>query len=237
MGRVAFVLTSHAEIAANGESTGVWIEEFATPYYAVVDAGCAVALFSPQGGAINIAPQSLVPPADSAPSIGRWRADRIAQTKLANTRVLTELASESFDALIVPGGHGALWDLADHPILTERVAAYLQDGRIVAAICHGPAALLSARRDDGRPWLQGRRVAAFTNAEEQAAGLADSIPLALETALDRLGARHEKAAAFEPCAVRDGNLITGQNPASADTFAALLIAALHDRSARTTPAG
>ena len=226
MASVAIVLTSHAASGANGESTGVWVEELATPYYALVDQGHRVALYSPDGGAVAISPQSLRSPNGDTESVARWLADERAAAALATTRPIDELDATRIDALVVPGGHGALWDLADNPTLTGSIEALLATGRVVAAICHGPVALLAAQRTDGTPWVQGRTVAAFTNEEERAAGLADSIPVALETAFEALGADYRKAAPFEPCAVRDGNLVTAQNPASAASFATLLVAAL-----------
>lgn len=229
MATVAIVLTSHDEIGANGESTGVWLEELATPYYALVDDGHEVRLYSPRGGSVGISPQSLIPPAGQAASVQRWRNDRAAAAALANTQRIDNLDAADCDALVIPGGHGALWDLVDCAALTRLIETLLDTGRVVAAICHGPAALLNARRETGEPWVLERDIAAFTNDEETAAGLADDIPLALESELAKLGARFRKAAQFEPCAVRDGPLITGQNPASAARFAELLLAALAER--------
>ncbi|MEO1035561.1 MAG: type 1 glutamine amidotransferase domain-containing protein [Pseudomonadota bacterium] len=233
MSRVAIVLTSHDEIGANGESTGVWIEELATPYYRLLDAGHRIQLYSPVGGAVSISPQSLIPPAGTSPAVTRWQNDPRAIEALATTAPLSALDVAAIDALLVPGGHGALWDLVDAPALTRAVEALLADGRVVAAICHGPAALVRARRSDGRPWVTDRTVATFTNEEEHAAGLSDAIPLALETAFEELGATVQKAPPFKACAVRDGNLITGQNPASAERFAELLLAALAEESPTT----
>ncbi|MEM1263538.1 MAG: type 1 glutamine amidotransferase domain-containing protein [Pseudomonadota bacterium] len=226
MANVAFVLTSHDAVGANGESTGVWLEELATPYYRLVDAGHNVTLSSVRGGAVPISPESLRPPAGTAATVQRWLSDKAASAVLASTGNVAALSASQLDAIVVPGGHGALWDLPSNAVVTALIETLLATGRCVAAICHGPAALVQARDANGQPCVAGRNVAAFTVAEERAAGLADDIPLLLENELRALGAHIVSAPAFEACAVRDDNLITAQNPASAEAFAEHMLAAL-----------
>ncbi|MEM8982941.1 MAG: type 1 glutamine amidotransferase domain-containing protein [Pseudomonadota bacterium] len=228
MATVAFVLTSHDAIGANGESTGVWLEELATPYYRLREAGHTVTLTSITGGTVAVSPQSLRPPAGAVGSVQRWLRDETATEALATTTRSDTLVSASIDALVIPGGHGALWDLANNAAVSALVESSLSAGKVVAAICHGPAALIGARQASGEPWVSGRRVATFTVAEEQAAGLAGDIPLLLETRLRELGADIVSAPPFTACAVRDGTLVTAQNPASADAFADHIVAALVD---------
>ena len=100
---------------------------------------------------------------------------------------------------------------ARNPSYKSRMYA---DGRVVAAVCHGPGGLIRAKKPDGTPLVAGLRVAGFTNEEEAAVGLQDVVPFALETTLRELGGKHEKGASWAPFAVRDGLLVTGQNPAS-----------------------
>jgi putative intracellular protease/amidase len=118
-----------------------------------------------------------------------------------------------------------MWDLPDDPGVGRAVEAAEASRRVVAAVCHGPAGLVGAKRRDGRPLVEGRRVAGFTDAEERASGLADVVPFLLETRLRQLGGRFEGVAPWQPFAVRDGRLVTGQNPQSSERVAGLLLEA------------
>lgn len=223
--KILIVATSAAEMT-NGEPTGVWLEELTTPYYAFRDGGADVTVASIAGGRIPVDARSISKPGDNDASVERYLEDAEAQQTFNNTVAFTELDTDGFDAVFLPGGHGTMFDYPDSDALAALIETFDRAGKIVSAVCHGPAALVSAKAPDGAPFVKGRKVAAFTDSEEVAVGLDDAVPFLLETRLRELGALHEAAPVFEPFALQDGNLITGQNPASATKTATLVLDAL-----------
>jgi putative intracellular protease/amidase len=204
------IVTSHDRMGQSGRPTGLWFEELAAPYLEFADAGWRVDIASPDGGPAPIDPKSLEEP---PPAVSRFRADRRAVLKAENTIRLRDVR-EAYDAYFVVGGHGVMWDLPDDPLLPRLLADAFEDGRIVAAVCHGPAALVNATLSSGEPLVRGRRVTAFTDEEERLVQLDGVVPFPLETTLRERGARFESGPAWQPYATRDGRLITGQNPNS-----------------------
>lgn len=227
--KVLIVLTSHAQMGATTEPTGFWLEEFTTPYYAFADAGAQVEIASIKGGRAPIDPRSLQA-ADEPDSVKRYRADPQLQAALEQTLAVEAVAAHDYDIVFLPGGHGTMWDLPDSAALSQLIATTLERGDVVGAVCHGPAGLVNARFKDGKPVVAGRKVAGFTNSEEEAVGLAKVVPFLLETRLRELGGQYTSGPDFKPFAVADGNLVTGQNPASSARTAELALATA--RSAR-----
>ena len=234
MMKTLIVVTSAAALDAE-HPTGVWLEEYAIPFTALCAAGIQLTVASPQGGQGPIDPKTA-PDADAA---ARWKE---ALAALADTRPLAQVAGEDFDALFLPGGHGPLVDLAGDARLAELAGRMADEGKIVAAVCHGAAGLLAARRADGHALVEGRKLTAFTNGEETLAGLQAVVPFLLETKLREAGAVFEHALLPGACHVtQDGLLITGQNPASSEAVARSLMEALAERqraalTAETEPA-
>jgi putative intracellular protease/amidase len=225
MAKVLIVLTSHDRLGNTGKPTGFWLEEFAAPYYVLRDAGIDITLASPKGGQPPVDPKSDEPGAQT-PAMKRFRGDPEAQRALANTVKLSSVSSDDYDAVFFPGGHGPLWDLAedrDALALLERLHAA---GRPVAAVCHGPAVLRRAKGADGAPLVKGKTVTGFSNTEEAAVGLTDVVPFLIEDALKANGGKYSRAEDWASHAVVDGNLITGQNPASSEATARALLEAL-----------
>jgi putative cofactor-binding repeat protein len=225
MAKVLMILTSHDRLGNTGKPTGFWLEEFAAPYYVLRDAGIDIALASPKGGQPPVDPKSDEPGAQT-PAMKRFRGDPEAQRALANTVKLSSVSADDYDAVFFPGGHGPLWDLAedrDALALIERLHAA---GRPVAAVCHGPAVLRRAKGADGAPLVKGKSVTGFSNTEEAAVGLTDVVPFLVEDALKANGGRYSRAEDWASHAVVDGNLITGQNPASSEATARALLEAL-----------
>lgn len=220
--KILIIITSTGAMPS-GEPTGVWLEELATPYYAFRDAGFEVVLVTTEGGPVPIDPRSRE---DVSQTSRRFLEDPEAMARIADTPALREVNAADFDALFLPGGHGTMWDLPNNPELAAALSKALAEGRVVGAVCHGPAGLVGVKRADGRPVVEGRKLTAFTDEEERAVNLHDEVPFLLETRLRELGARFEEAPNFEPLAVRDGNLVTGQNPASSQRTAELVIEAL-----------
>ena len=225
MAKVLIVLTSHDRLGNTGKPTGFWLEEFAAPYYVLRDASVDISLASPKGGQPPVDPKSDEPGAQT-PAMKRFRGDPEAQRALANTVKLSSVSADDYDAVFFPGGHGPLWDLAedrDALALVERLHAA---GRPVAAVCHGPAVLRRAKDADGAPLVKGKTVTGFSNTEEAAVGLTDVVPFLVEDALKANGGRYSRAEDWASHAVVDGNLITGQNPASSEATARALLEAL-----------
>jgi putative intracellular protease/amidase len=227
--RILMIVTSHARLGDTGKPTGVWAEELAVPWYALADAGAALTLASPAGGVIPIDPGSLQPAGQNAPAVERLLADAALQARLAAAPRVADFGGTDFDALFFPGGHGTMWDLPVDPGVTLAVEHAFAAERLIAAVCHGPAALVTARRPDGQPVVKDRRVNSFTDAEEAAVGLEQVVPFLLERRLRELGGRFEGGPSWQPFVVRDGNLVTGQNPQSSHAVAQALLDALADR--------
>jgi putative intracellular protease/amidase len=224
--RVLIVTTSHGRFGAADVPTGLWLEELATPYWILRDGGCAIDIASMAGGQVPVDPRSLE--GERPASVQRFLADSKLAQCLAASRALADIAPANYTAIFLPGGHGTLWDFPADARLARAIAGAYDEGRVVAAVCHGPAGLIGAVRADGKALVGARRITAFTNAEEAAVGLTDYVPFLLESRLRELGGIFEHAAAFKPHAVRDGNLITGQNPQSSTAVAQLLLKALQE---------
>ena len=222
--KVLMVLTSHDKLGDTGKPTGFWLEEFAAPYFVFKDAGAEVRLASPKGGQPPIDPKSDEP-GNQTEAMERFKNDPAAQKALANTTKLSDVASGGFDAIFYPGGHGPMWDLVGDTNSIRLIEEFYDSGRPVAAVCHGPAVLTKATHR-GRPLVQGRRVTGFTNGEEAAVHLTKVVPFLVEDELQRLGAQYEKAADWSDFTIVDGQLVTGQNPASSGSAAKKLLGLL-----------
>ncbi|WP_342380426.1 type 1 glutamine amidotransferase domain-containing protein [Myxococcus stipitatus] len=212
--KVLLIVTSHSQFGDTGEKTGFWLEELAAPYAQFVQAGAQVDIASPRGGTPPVDPRSEK---EASPATKAFLADAQAKRKLANTLTLAQV-KDTYDAYFVVGGHGVMWDLAKHEPTHQLLSSGYARGAVVAAVCHGPAALVGVKGPDGKPLVAGKRVAAFSNAEEKAAKFDAIVPFALETRLREQGARYESGPLWGSFTVSDGRLVTGQNPASsADT--------------------
>ncbi|MFC6673017.1 type 1 glutamine amidotransferase domain-containing protein [Marinobacterium aestuariivivens] len=218
---ILMILTSHDQLGHSGHRTGFWLEEFAAPYYVFRDAGCRVTLASPKGGQPPLDPKSDDPDAQTA-ATERFRQDPQAQEALRGTVPLAELESRNFDALFYPGGHGPLWDLAEDGDSIALIEAFHAAGKPVGAVCHGPAVLRHVF-SGGDPLVRGRRVTGFSNSEEAAVQLTEVVPFLVEEMLRENGGLYSCAPDFEAHVVTDGNLVTGQNPASSDGAARALL--------------
>lgn len=224
--KILMVLTSHDRMGDTGNPTGFWLEEFVAPYYVFKDAGAELTLASPKGGQPPIDPTSTQPDALTEET-RRFEADSEAKAQLANTRKLAEVRADDYDAVFYPGGHGPLWDLTQDRHSQQLIHDFLVARKPVAAVCHAPAVLVHAQGRDGQSVVKGHRVTGFSNSEEDAVGLTDVVPLLVEDALKEKGGHYERADAdFDAFQLRDGLLITGQNPASSAPTAKLLLDAL-----------
>jgi putative intracellular protease/amidase len=216
--RILMVVTGHDRID-DEHRTGIWFEEFAVPYQAFKEQGWQITVASPRGGSVPVDPRSE-PKEEEAQKYAEARA------QLQNTRPLAGLNAADYDAIFLPGGHGVMFDLAEDTTLHRLLGDFEGQGKVIAAVCHGPAGLVGARRADGQPLVAGKTITAFTDEEERATGLDKFMPFLLETRLRELGANFVTRPNWSDHVERDGRLITGQNPQSSASIARAVIEAL-----------
>jgi putative intracellular protease/amidase len=228
--RIAFVLTSQDQLGSSGYRTGSWLEELAQPYRVFTEGGCDVVLSSIKGGQAPIDPMSLEDAWVS--EVGKaFMQDPSAQQALARTRRVDELSADDFEAVFVVGGAGGAWDFTGHAGLNAFIEAIDRQGGVIGAICHGALVLAEIKGADGMPLVRGRPVTAVSNAEEALAGFDKIVPILPEEALKRACGIYMAAAPFAPNVMQDGNLFTGQNPASAPGLAQAMLARLTQKQA------
>jgi len=208
--------------------TGYWAEELVVSHRTLLDAGHTVHIATPGGKKPTVDEVSLA--AESAG--GQDRADSFRRyidsldAELSNPLVLADVDASAYDAVVMPGGHGPMADLYQDADLGRLLTAVNTAGKIIAPFCHGPAGLLSATDDDGAFTFAGRRLTVFTNEEELGGGTGPNTPWFVEDVLTERGAAVENGAAWTSHVVRDGNLITGQNPQSSEDVAKEVLKAL-----------
>lgn len=225
--KVLMVLTSHSELGDTGKKTGFWVEEFAAPYYVLADAGVDVTIASPKGGQPPIDPSSTTKDAETD-ATRRFDEDKELQEKLAHTKKLEDVDADDFDAVFYPGGHGPLWDLANDLKSISLIEKFNDQKKPLAFVCHAPAALANVESDK-EPLVRGKNVTGFTNSEEDAVGLTDVVPFLIQDKMNQLGANYSKADDWNSYVLVDGNLITGQNPASSEKAAQELLKMLKNK--------
>lgn len=227
--KILIVLTSHDTLGDTGKKTGFWLEELAAPYYAFLDAGAQLVLASPKGGQPPLDPKSDLPDFQTD-TTRRFQADAEALKALAQTVALDTVDAADFDAVFYPGGHGPLWDLAESPVSIALIEAFDRAGKPLGLVCHAPGALRHVKAASGLPLVNGRKVTGFTNGEEDAVELTNIVPFLVEDMLKANGGLYEKGADWAPYVVEDGDLVTGQNPASSDAVAHALLKRLAARA-------
>jgi putative intracellular protease/amidase len=219
MPRILLALTSHEKLGDTGRTTGFYVPEAAHPFHIFTSSGYEVDFVSVQGGD---PPRDGVKPDDA--EVATFLREQGA--RLAGTLAPGQLDAAAYSAIFYVGGHGTMWDFPESEDLASLAAAIYDHGGVVGAVCHGPAGLVNLRLGTGAYLVDGKRLTSFTNDEETAVGLIDTVPFALESKLVERGAQFIKAANFAENAVADGRLVTGQNPASAAKTAELVVQVL-----------
>jgi len=219
---ILIVLTSHDKLGDTDNKTGFWLEEFASPYYTLLDAGAAITLASPKGGLPPLDPSSNAPDFQTQ-ATKRFEADEQANKILANTIKLSSVKESDFDAVMYPGGHGPLWDLTNDEDSISLIEDFVKANKPVASVCHAPSVLLNVKLENGDYLVKGKKVTAFANTEEEAVQLQDIVPFLLEDELKQRGALYSKVEDWNSYSITDGKLITGQNPASSQAVAKELL--------------
>jgi putative intracellular protease/amidase len=221
MKKVLFVVTSHSKLGDTGEKTGFWTEELAAPYYELTDQGIQIDIATPLGGQPPIDPKSE-DPASATEDTKRFDADTQLLDKLKHTLKLANVKEADYDAVFYPGGHGPLWDLTKDRHSIELIEAFYTNNKPVAFVCHAPGVLKDVKVK-GDYLVKGKKVTGFSNSEEAAVGLTNVVPFLLEEVLQANGGIYSKTENWQPYAVEDGLLITGQNPASSKLVAQKLL--------------
>lgn len=207
------ITTSNNKLADTTNKTGVWLEDLAAPYFTLKDGGEYITIVSPRGGQIPLDPKSESTAAATKNTI-RFQQDSQAMYHFSHSLPLNEVKTENFDLVFLAGGYGAMWDFADNKMLKQMLEDFIRQNKPIGLVGHGVVALVSLTMDNGEPLVKGRKLTAFSNSEEELAGLNEKPPFLLESKLISLGALYSKGPDFTSYVVVDGNIITGQNPAS-----------------------
>jgi putative intracellular protease/amidase len=223
---VLFIVTNTAEIGPNHRKTGYFFPEVAHPHHEFTKQGYTVDFATLNGG---LAPADGY---DANDPLQQEFRDSKGFARLNNSRKLSEVDASLYDAVFIPGGLGPMVDMAQDALVKKTVVEVVERGQVLGAVCHGPVALLGAKLSSGKYLVDGKRISAFTDEEEQGYAIAD-VPFLLEKALREQGARFAEVSPWQPLSVVDGLLVTGQNPASATAVARDIIKLLE---AQPTPA-
>lgn len=223
--KILFVVTSHDQLGNTGHKTGFWVEEFAAPYYTFKDAGFDVIVATPKGGQAPIDPNSEAPAAQTAATV-RYYQDEDVQKVIAHTQQLSKVSAADYDAVFYPGGHGPLWDLANDAHSQQLILDFYNSNKPVGAVCHAPGVFKNVKLNNGDPFVKGKNVTGFSNSEEDAVKLTEIVPFLVETELKKSGGNYTKTTDWGVHVVVDGQLVTGQNPASSENVAEKIITLL-----------
>ncbi len=224
MKKILIALTSHSELGNTGRKTGFYLPEAAHPYAVFTQAGYTVDFVSPLGGEPPVDGVDLNDPLQRA----FWE-DADVRAKLQNTLRPADINPADYAAIFYAGGHGTMWDFPDNAELAAIAADIYEQEGVVAAVCHGPSALVNIKLSDGSYLVAGKTVSTFTNEEEAAVGLTEVVPFLLESRLRERGAQITKAPNFAAHTAVSDRLLTGQNPASATPLAEQVLAVLQQR--------
>eukprot|EP00884_Botryococcus_braunii_P022244 jgi/Botrbrau1/8703/Bobra.0311s0016.1 len=225
--KILLVATSTSRLGDTDVPTGAWLEELAVPFYYFLRKGYVVDVASIRGGKIPIDPLSLQEPHNKQHLLKRFISDVEAQKAFERSVSIVYVRPEAYDAIVITGGHGITWDgtfNAELKTLIER--AYLA-GRVIGAIGHGSSTLIQAETPDGRSIVEGRQITGVSNREEEHSKTAALIPFLVENGLIQAGAVYVRGHVdFRPFVTRSGQIITGQNSASALATAQMVVEAL-----------
>lgn len=209
--KILFALTSHNRKGNTGQATGFYLPEAAHPWAILTKAGFEIDFVSPKGG------KPPMEGADINDDISRhFLQDPQVARKIETTSTPQAVNYSDYAAILFVGGHGAMWDFPNDQNLAALATAIYENGGIVSAVCHGPAALVNLKLRNGQYLVNGKRIAAFTDDEERAVNLDNVVPFLLASMLQQRGAHHMAAPDWQANVIVDGRLVTGQNPASAE---------------------
>lgn len=223
--KVLFVVTSHDRKGT--KPSGYYLSEVTHPHQVLAGGGYAIDFVSPKGGKAPLDPDSFN--LDDGVNATFWNNSTL-RAALENTKTPSDVRAEDYAGIFFAGGHGAMWDLPDNEAIAALTAAIYEQGGVVAAVCHGPAALTNVKLSNGQYLVKDMYVAAFTNEEEREVGLAEVVPFLLEDRLEERGAHHDPSPNWSIKVCTSGHLVTGQNPASATRVGDAMLTMLQNRS-------
>lgn len=217
--QILMVVTNHSKIT-DDYKTGLWLEEFAVPYNVFKENGYDVKVTSIQGGGVPLDPNSI-PDEKNA----EWQD---AEEELKDTAKLEKDDANDFDAIFLPGGHGTVFDFPNSETLQYVLQQFAEENRVIGSVCHGPSAFVNVTYQNGTPLVKGKKMNAFTDSEERDMALDQHVPFLLESQLKEKGADFVRGDDWTDFSVRDGELVTGQNPMSSRSAAEKVLEALED---------
>jgi putative intracellular protease/amidase len=227
--KILIIASSHEQLGNTGRKTGSWLEALAIPYYIFKEAGGIITFGSPLGGPLPLDPKSesiIV----STSTTRRFQKDQEVIDELSHSIPLGNLHAADFDMALLAGGHGPLWDFTGNEILKRFLEDMNGQGKIIGLISHGMSGLLSLQNSVGKPFVRDRHLTAFSDSEEQVAGLTGIVPFSLESSLFSSGAFYTKGPDFCSYAVTDKNIVSGQNPASSKEVSRRMVALFKEYS-------
>jgi putative intracellular protease/amidase len=217
--RILMVVTNHTRIT-DDHKTGLWLEEFAVPYNVFRSKGYDVKVVSISGGEVALDPNSIPDEANA-----EWRE---AEAELKHTAALSKEDANGFEAIFLPGGHGTMFDFPDSETLQYVLQQFAEQGKVIGAVCHGPAGLVNATYKDGTPLVKEKKITSFTDEEEREMQLDQHMPFLLESKLREKGGIFVSGEKWTDFSIRDGDLVTGQNPMSSRSTAEKVIEAIEN---------
>lgn len=221
--KVLYVLTNHGKMGELDQRTGFYLSELTHPYYTIKDAGFEIDLASPLGGPAPIDPKSLD---EKDPTNQRFFKDVHLLKEIQITKKLSDVNLNDYKAIVFAGGHGTMWDFPKSKEIKDSIKSIYEAGGIVAAVCHGPAALVDVKLSNGKYLVEGKKISVFTDKEEKIVKLEKVVPFLLEKKLIEQGGIKSSGNPWTANAVSDQRLITGQNPQSAHKVGQLIVEAL-----------
>jgi len=216
------ITTSYAGLSDSVNKTGAWLEDLAAPYFVLRDAGEYVTIASPKGGQIPLDPLCLVMDEETE-NTRRFQEDVKGMYHLSHSLPLNEIRTEHYDLAFVAGGYGAMHDFPGNLWLKVLLDEFIREGKPIGLVGHGVVALIALASPDGGPLVKNRGLTAFSNKEEELAGLREEPPFLLESKLRSMGALYSAGPSFTSYVVVDENIVTGQNPASSVETATRLL--------------
>ncbi|GGD01178.1 type 1 glutamine amidotransferase domain-containing protein [Pontibacillus salipaludis] len=206
MANKMLMIVTNAGVLDDDHQTGLWLSEFAEPYMEFTQAGYDVTVASVAGGEIPIDPNSI-----SGEEPDEWEG---VMEPLKDTVVLSDVNPDEYSGVFLPGGHGTMVDFPDNEAIKNALQPFFEQNKVIGSVCHGPAAFVGVTDQNGKSFIDGKRLTAFTDAEEKDQGLDSKVPFLLETRLTELGANFMAEPNYTEHVEADGNLVTGQNPQS-----------------------
>jgi putative intracellular protease/amidase len=222
--KILVIVTNVDEYEKVGIRTGLWLGELTHFWDVVEQDGYTMDIASPAGGKVPIDPESLSHEVLAELGTGKHYTDREYMDLLEDTRRISDVNLDDYDAIYLTGGHGVMFDFPQSRELEDLMARFYETGRVVSTVCHGATGLLNVTLSNGEPLIRGKRVTGFSWPEEELADRAEAVPYSLQDELKKLGADYTTAKRpFDTYVVEDGRLITGQNPGSARAVAEAVV--------------